>query len=155
MPEVGTWMLGVWSDEAVNIDTNDCSVTHLKIDADGKAYRGGFRCGSTAPTYDEAYVWEPDGEDAIVMRAEDDANASAWRIPLGTNMLTQRQECDLLVTVPIVDGELSDNPRVTYVRGAVCTRAYTSCPGGAGNCDAYKTVWCEEPPPPCEDETAP
>lgn len=37
-----------------------------------------------------------------------------------------------------------------FSRGAVCTKTL-SCPPGSLECDSYETVYCDEPPPPCDD----
>src|SRR5262245_46133893 len=78
-----TWMLGTWSDEAVGFETNDCTVGHLKFEADGTLLKGGFRCGSMGVVYDEELVWERDGVDAVIVHFPDNQYYDGWHITIG------------------------------------------------------------------------
>jgi hypothetical protein len=144
-----TWMLGVWSSESVGLETSNCGVHHLKIEANGKAFNGGDNCGLN-PTYPTELTWERDGEDAIIVHFPEGLyNFDAWRMFLVEGSDTQAPQCNSLSIEEIRDGITRDS-FYGFVRGAVCTDTNSQCPENVGNC-GYFTVWCDEPPERCED----
>ncbi|HRI10539.1 MAG TPA: hypothetical protein PKW35_22115 [Nannocystaceae bacterium] len=140
-----TWMLGIWSSESVGWLTNNCGVSMFDIRKDGTFFDGGYVCGTEfEPKFDTEYVWEHDGEDVIVVRPIGSNPADGWRI-------TRGDDCETIVVAQIV-GDTIFSPGLMY-RGAVCMKDRGPCMD-MGECEAYETVWCDGPPPPC-DEDAP
>ena len=142
-------MLGTWSSEAAGLDEAwSCAVSHLKIEEDGKAFKGSASCGAS-PTYPTELTWERDGEDAIIVHFPQGEYFDAWRMFFREDPDTGKPRCNGLQIEEIRDGVVSDSG-YGYYRGAVCTKT-SPCPEGVGNCGGYMTVWCDEPPERCED----
>ena len=147
--EESNWMLGTWSDQGVGFETNECVISHIKIEKNGKAFRGGSVCGA-GPTYPTELTWERDGEDAIILHFPEDEHYDGWRLFVGERP-PKGPECNALSVENILEGVHYEGGMFIYGRGAVCTEKLGPCSEGQGSCEDYRTVWCDEPPEKCEN----
>jgi len=155
IPELSTWMLGTWSTRAVGYVTNECGISQLKFQEDGTVLKGGASCGAR-PSFPTELTWERDGEDALIVTLPEDDYFDGHRITLGSHPLTLETDCKSLAIVDILNGKIEEATLRWYVRGSVCMNVLSGpCPEGQGSCEGYATVWCDEPPPPCEQAEAP
>jgi hypothetical protein len=147
-----TWMLGTWSNKALGFESGSCIVQHFKFEADGMAFEG--RVGDKdcedlgEPRYAAAMMWEPAGDDTVLVPIRSSSYNRAWRITPARDPHTGQIRCDLLRAVRLTDGVPDEHLTYTYIRGSLCVEPV---PQPAGT---YRTVWCDDPPPRCEDEDA-
>ncbi len=139
------WMVGVYSDRMPGLqNSHDVYVDQYEIRADGTFLVHALRvCGSNTFT-EKAYTWEHLDADTIKVKFPEGAPGGfeAWHISRG-------KDCNEILVGYENHGEVF--VEVPYQRGAVCLERVT-CPSGTVECDYCKTVWCDEPPPPCADE---
>ena len=145
-PEKIDLLFGTYSSPTAGISNqNSTTVTHYEIRADGTFVIGGFYgCGASKATMKE-YTWVRHGEAAIDVLFPDasEGGIDTWRITRGV-------DCNQIHVERRREGEsVGDRD---YQRGEVCLDVLPPCPGT--QCDSCKTVWCDGPPPPC-DEAAP
>ena len=138
-------LIGTFSNRGAGSFTKDSRLAHYEIREDGTfvivrvGSDAGGRCNNVRETLAQ-YSWKPYGEDEIEVSFPDGSrgNVEAWRISLGP-------ECSIRVR-SVQEGMVSTNAS-EYTRGAVC-REVPPCPEGEV-CEC-NTVWCDEPPPPCD-----
>jgi len=141
-------LIGTYSSRGAVYSTNDSSVVHYEILDDGRftivsvGADAGEQCNNVRGTATE-YSWKPYGEDEIEVSFPDRAmgGVEAWRISRGG-------ACSMRVRL-VQEGKVSTNFQ-EYTRGAVCLAVPTCLPGPA--CSGCNLVWCDEPPPPCDDD---
>jgi len=146
-----TWMLGVWSNESPGWTRNICDVSHLKIEEEGKVfkgYAGGDNC-LDGPMYPTKLTWEHDGQDAIIVHLPEGGYYDGWRITLAMDDDTGLVRCDKLDVYNILNGVPEEKTRIWYIRGAVCFKNAVPLEG-TDHYDPWETTWCDGPPPPCE-----
>lgn len=146
-PAESTWMLGTFSERPVGYVQGDWGVSQIEILADGAFLLGGVGVDNT-PLESQEYAWERGTDESIEVSFPNagEGGIEAWRITPG-------ERCNEILIQDIQMGEPVGAP-FTYVRGAVCVNDLGTCPGPAGSqCEQFKTVWCDDPPPPCEDDT--
>ena len=161
-PERGDddWMLDTFSQSrgAGNIDTNS-ALGKFTFEPDGTGTRTSIgSCGSDVDDY--PFIWERrDGLTiAIVPYPGEEfvfnTNEEEWRFtPTGVCSLTGGVE--EIQWQEIQDGQVVLDALV--FRGDVCLERFEpspeDCPPGY-ECDDCRTVWCDEAPPPCEEESS-
>lgn len=149
-PEAPSWLLGSWSSESPGFDFNTCNNEHLQFHADGRALQGGVICDAKAPSFDKEFTWELTGTDTVIVHLPDGEYAEAWQVTRGKDPLTAETDCAYLEVVDVIAGLVDENTRRGYIRGEVCFETLPMCDDGIGNCDAYRSMWCEAAPPACE-----
>jgi len=140
------WILGVFS----NRDVGDSSlgldgVGRYNFREDGTLSIGGVsECEKNIETVTDEYEWSRESDDLVVVSVPEDSIFEEWRVTPGS-------DCNSVRVDQIQDGEA----RVSYglTRGAVCMKELPPCPEGT-SCEDCETVWCDEPPPPCEGESS-
>ena len=100
--------------------------------------------------------WDPRGDDAFAMfPAEDEPGSTSTIEYLVRPKEGASVECGPYEVTKFRDSGVAPNPETIH-RGAVCARPYecTPPPDDPDACWglAYTLEWCDEPPPPCEDE---
>ena len=121
---------------------NTSAVKNYVINEDGTFIIDGYyQCGAKTSTARE-YNWVRHGEDAIDVLFPDagEGGIDTWRISRGA-------DCNQIRLEPRVKGEAFH--AYPLARGEVCLKVLPPCPGS--NCDACGTVWCDGPPPPCDE----
>ena len=148
-PEVAqesTWMLGTFSSSGVNM-RNLSGIAHYEFREDGTLIFSGIAHYGEVEIEPVEYTWERLGPDLIEVHLPEPYGAvDRWRFSPG-------KQCDYIrISRYAGENEPSDS---SLHRGKVCLGpAGGPCPSGS-NCDSTITVWCDEPPPPCDDEEAP
>ncbi|MBA3546237.1 MAG: hypothetical protein H0T76_07135 [Nannocystis sp.] len=143
-PANDTWMLGTFSDVQVG-QLNYQSAPFYDILEDGSFVKGKIVHPGNVRVETGEYRWERRGEDEIEVLFPDveKGGIEAWRISPGFDCNTVRVDY-------IQRGE--PGLETALYRGAVCIEALgMKCPSGS-NCDSTKAVWCDEPPPPCDEK---
>lgn len=139
------WMLGTFSTVAVPFsDLNLNAVRHYEFREDGVLVRGGLSdCGEEEITPEE-FTWERVGDNVIeVVLPASGSGIDAWRFTVGS-------DCDVLFD-DLRAGQPLGDPSVLY-RGAVCLQALgPGCQPGETECNSCESIWCDEPPPECDD----
>lgn len=123
-------------------NVNTSTVKNYVINEDGTfVIDGDYQCG--AKTVDpKEYRWVRHGEDAIDVLFPDagEGGIDTWRISRGA-------DCNQIRLEPRVKGEAFD--AYPLARGKICLEVLPPCPGST--CNSCGTVWCDGPPPPCDD----
>ncbi|WAS92320.1 hypothetical protein [Nannocystis punicea] len=78
------------------------------------------------------------------------SDAGAVHITRGKHPVTAEVDCAYLEVVDVIAGLVDENTRRVYTRGEVCFETSPMCDEGVDNCGAYRSVWCDGPPPECE-----
>lgn len=145
-----TWMLGTFSAPGVGM-RNVAGVTYYEFREDGTLIRSGIELHGTmeAETEPVEYTWARLGDDLIeVQLPEPHGWVDRWHV-------SPASSCDQIQLYGLHgDSNVKYGGNSLY-RGNVCIGgAPGPCPIGS-NCDSNITVWCDEPPPPCDDAEAP
>jgi len=140
--EESDWMLGTFSNVGAGYRSNSCGVGRYEILEDGTFIDGGVDCDNN-PVELQRLTWERLDADTIEI-ALPSGDIEAMRIRLG-------RDCNLIEILRVRDGVVLENLPYEYVRGAVCQGRTLPCQPEGSQCESYITVWCDEPPPPCEE----
>lgn len=158
-PKVQEWMLGVFSDrQPVGHSDTDAVIQYHVYDT---LEVSALVVNVSGPVSEFHRVWEPRGDDAFAMfPAEEELDSDTTAEYLVRPSEGASVDCGPYEVVT-VRGPASDDPGPrpnpeTIYRGAVCSRPY-DCAPPPDDPDAcwglaYTLEWCDEPPPPCEDE---
>jgi len=141
--EESDWMLGTFSNVGAGYRSNSCGVGRYEILEDGTFIDGGVDCDND-PVEPKRLTWERLDENTIEI-ALPSGDFEAMRIRLG-------KHCNVIEIVSVRDGVALADFALEYVRGAVCHERTGPCEPEGSQCEGYITVWCDEPPPPCEDD---
>ncbi len=148
-PEVANvnGLVGTYSTRSAGLSTHDSNLLHYEIDQDGgfTFVRVGSAEGGACNNIrgaQLAYTWNAlSGKEIEVAFPDRALGADAWRISRGPG-------CSMKVR-PVNAGVVSTNA-MEFTRGAVCFEV-PKCPEGE-ICGGCSLVWCDEAPPPCEDD---
>ena len=136
-------LFGTYSDPPAGVaNQNSSFVVHYMIRPDGKFLIGGYYdCGANKSEPKE-YQWVRHDETTIDVLFPDagEGGVDTWRISRGG-------DCNQISVQRRREGE--DLGIGFYQRGEVCLEELPPCPGS--NCESCKTVWCDGPPPPCDE----
>ena len=141
------WILGVFSNRDVRDDSVGLSsVAHYEFRDDGTLIGTVLRnCAENSEEPLFEYEWTRESDDAVLVELPDeDGVDNTWRMVPGS-------DCTWLRVESLQDGEFVDY--TGWTRGAVCMKELPPCPEGT-SCETCETVWCDEPPPPCEGESS-
>lgn len=157
--EVQPWMLGVFSNREPEELTDYPGVQHYYVYDNFEIVTMNVSRGLDDPTDVKRRKWEPRSEDSFAMfRGEDELSSVVTEYLVGPKA-GHSSKCGPYEVVTIRGPESSNpgpqpNPEI-IIRGAVCQRI-VPCPedtdDGTEGCGGYAMEWCDEPPPPCEDE---
>ena len=146
-PEVAAesrWMLDTFSNRPAGYLSNNCGVSHYEFLEDGTFIDGGVDCDNNFVEL-QRLTWERLDADTIEV-ALPSGDLEALRVRPG-------EHCNVIEIVGVRDGVALENAPSVYVRGAVCQGRAAPCQPEGSQCESYVTVWCDEPPPPCEEDT--
>jgi len=136
-------LFGTYSDSPAGVSSQNSSfIVHYVISPDGKFLIGGYyNCGANKSEPKE-YQWVRHDETTINVLFPDagEGGVDTWRISRG-------DDCNQIRVELRREGETVGEAR--YPRGEVCLEVLPPCPGT--QCDACGTVWCDGPPPPCDE----
>ena len=158
-PKAQEWMLGVFSNRLPVDESDTNGVTQYHVYDDFKLDMLYFSSRHQVGEYRR--VWEPRGDDAFAMfPAEEELDSGiiseyVIRPKEGASVECGPYEVIKFRRPGSSQPGPSSSPETIY-RGAVCARAY-DCTPPPDQPDAcwgldYTLEWCDEPPPPCEEE---
>lgn len=149
----GEWMYDVFSYAAGPGETVPSrSVGKIRFERGGIARTTALNeCGEGGGTWETEYQWEYGDDSTIVMEVNsgDIGAKEEWRFspraPCSPSGLPQIRKETLL------DGEVYQTGSI--LRGDLCLESF-DCNGENDElqCEDCRTVWCDEPPPPCSDD---
>ncbi len=140
------WLLGVFSNRNVGDSSPGLDgVGRYEFRDDGTLTIGGVSgCEKNIVTVTDEYQWTRKGDDAVVVELPEDSAVEEWRISPGS-------DCSWVQVEWLQDDEVANT--TGWIRGAVCMKELPPCPEGT-SCETCETIWCDEPPPPCEGESS-
>lgn len=145
--EHGDWMLGTFSlTGAEHVVTG--STTRYVIHEDQVLELVDIHgCGANREELVDEYPWKHNEGDSIDVYEPgggryDFMGVQAWR-------LRETDDCNRLEVEEIRDGRVVGE--LPFFRGAICMEDLPPCEPGR-ECDSCKTVWCDEPPAPCDEQ---
>ena len=63
--------------------------------------------------------------------------------------LERGDSCNVLEVTKWLNGGVFETSRLN--RGDLCLQELPPCDPPGSQCDRCETIWCDEPPPPCDD----
>jgi hypothetical protein len=138
------WVLGTFSDTPANYSSLALlGVTQYEFREDGTLALSAVGCGGAPKELIREYQWRTDGDLRVIVEipAPENTVFQEW-------VVTQGEECNTLQIDQIQDGRSISGPLLW--RGAVCMSKLPPCEAGH-ECASCTTVWCDEPPPDCEE----
>ncbi len=143
-PAAGTsdWMLGTFSDTKIKQEAY--GLGHDEFHEDGRLVLINVtRCGENVREQVLEYEWRRDGDSHVIVELNGpEGGVDQWLISAG-------ETCETLKVEEVVDGEAFFG--FTLWRGAVCMELLPPCTPEQVERPGCKTVWCDGPPPECEE----
>lgn len=140
-----TWMLGIFSAPGVNM-RNVSGVTYYEFREDGTLVVSGIADWGKTQIEPLEYTWERLDNDLIEVQLPEPHDwVDRWHV-------SPASSCDQVQFYGLHGDDGVKYGGASLYRGKVCIAAGGGpCPSGS-NCDSSITVWCDEPPPPCDDK---
>jgi hypothetical protein len=141
----GDWMLGTFSDPGPGLrSAGPIGLRHYEFHDDGTlSVIGVTECGDNNEELRFEAEWVQQGQDEIVVELPEEDAIDAW-------LITPAPECGSVQVEWLQEGAVENT--TSWTRGIVCTRELPACAEGT-SCESCETVWCDEPPPPCDDQS--